>query len=88
MMGFYLSGQCIWYIIFVCQRDGLSLSQALQGVGVVVAIALACYGILAAFYPFALVSYHFYLVMTGQNTHEYVFPPFLCLADVSCGINL
>jgi len=41
-------------------------------VGPAVSLALACYGILGAFYPFALVTYHFYLVMTGQNTHEYL----------------
>jgi palmitoyltransferase ZDHHC9/14/18 len=74
MMGLYLTGQSIWYIIFVCHRDNRSLSQAVRGVGPGVSLALACYGILGAFYPLALVSYHFYLVMTGQNTHEYVSP--------------
>jgi hypothetical protein len=71
-MGWYLTGQCIWYIILVSQRGGLSLSQALNGVGPAVSLALACYGFLGSFYPFTLVSYHFYLNFSGQNTHEYV----------------
>jgi hypothetical protein len=77
-MGLYLTGQCIWYIVFVCRRDGLSIGQAVHGVGPGVSLAMACYGILGAFYPLALVSYHFYLVMTGQNTHEYVLPLLGC----------
>jgi hypothetical protein len=71
-MGWYLAGQCIWYIILVSRRDGNSLSGTLSGVGPGVSLALACYGIIGAFYPFALVAYHFYLTFTGQNTHEYV----------------
>jgi hypothetical protein len=71
-MGWYLTGQCIWYIILVTRRTGMSVDRALKGVGPGVSLALACYGILGAFYPFALVSYHFYLVFSGQNTHEYV----------------
>lgn len=73
-MGWYLTGQCIWYIILVTQRTGLSFSQALGGEGPAVSLALACYGFLGALYPFALVSYHIYLVCSGQNTHEYVIP--------------
>ena len=65
-------GQCIWYIIWVSRRDGLSLGETVAGVGPAVSLALACYGVLGALYPFALVSYHFYLVFSGQNTHEYV----------------
>jgi palmitoyltransferase ZDHHC9/14/18 len=72
LMGWYLTGQCIWYIILVSQRGGLSVSQALNGVGPAVSLALACYGLLGSFYPFTLVSYHFYLNFSGQNTHEYV----------------
>jgi hypothetical protein len=30
---------------------------------------------LGSFYPFTLVSYHFYLNFSGQNTHEYVCLP-------------
>jgi hypothetical protein len=74
-MGWYLTGQCIWYIILVARRDGTSLGDTLGGIGPGVSLALACYGILAAFYPFALVAYHFYLIFTGQNTHEYVLSP-------------
>jgi hypothetical protein len=73
-MGWYLTGQCIWYIILVCTRQGISVNTALGGVGPAVSLALACYGILVSFYPFALVSYHFYLICSGQNTHEYVYP--------------
>ena len=59
---------------------------ALGGVGPGVSLALACYGVLGAFYPFLLVVYHFYLVTSGQNTHEYVSPS----GDApngSCGIS-
>jgi len=59
----------------VAHRDGLNVSQTLGGVGPAVSLALACYGTLGAFYPFALVLYHFYLNFSGQNTHEYVQPP-------------
>ena len=72
LVGWYLTGQCIWYIVLVVRRERVSLSDALSGVGPGVSLALACYGILGALYPFALVSYHFYLIFTGQNTHEYV----------------
>jgi hypothetical protein len=71
-MGWYLTAQCIWYIVMVVRRDGNGLADTLGGVGPGVSLALACYGIVGAFYPFALVSYHFYLTITGQNTHEYV----------------
>lgn len=71
-MGWYLAGQGIWYIILVARRDGMGLTAALGGVGPAVSLALACYGVLGAFYPFLLVVYHFYLVTSGQNTHEYV----------------
>ena len=46
-----------------------------------VSLALACYGLLGSFYPFTLVSYHFYLNFSGQNTHEYVCP--LVLSDMA-----
>ena len=71
LMGWYLIGQCIFYIVLVSRREG-SVSQALSSVGPGVSLALACYGLLGSFYPFALVVYHFYLVLSGQNTHEYV----------------
>ena len=64
----------------------MGLTAALSGVGPAVSLALACYGVLGAFYPFLLVVYHFYLVTSGQNTHEYVFPPSMgALANGSCG---
>jgi len=75
-MGWYLTAQCIWYIVLVSRRDGTSLGDTLAAVGSGVSLGLACYGILGALYPFALVSYHFYLIFTGQNTHEYV-PSFI-----------
>ena len=74
LTGWFLTGQCIWYIVLVTQREQTSVAQALGGVGPAVSLALACYGFLASLYPFALVSYHFYLVFSGQNTHEYVYP--------------
>jgi hypothetical protein len=72
-MGWYLTGQCVWYIVFVVRRDRVTLDEALAEIGPAVSLALAGYGLLGSLYPFALVSYHFYLVFTGQNTHEYVF---------------
>jgi len=71
-MGWYLTGQCVWYIVLVARRSDESLAAVLMELGPGVSLALACYGILGAFYPFTLVCYHFYLVFTGQNTHEYV----------------
>lgn len=75
LMGWYLTGQCVWYIILVTRRENSSLGDALGGVGPAASLALACYGLLAAMYPCALVSYHFYLALSGQNTHEYVSLP-------------
>jgi palmitoyltransferase ZDHHC9/14/18 len=80
LVGWYLMGQCIWYIVLVAQRGGLSISRALQGVGPIASLALACYGMLAALYPCALVSYHLYLSLSGQNTHEYVRPRYFFLS--------
>ena len=74
LLGLYLCGQSIWYIVLVTQR-GVSLASALNGVGPGVSLALACYGFIGALYPLALVGYHFYLTFTGQNTHEYVTSP-------------
>lgn len=74
LVGWFLTGQCVWYIVLVTQRDQTTIAQALTGVGPAVSLALACYGLLASLYPFALVAYHFYLVFSGQNTHEYVYP--------------
>ena len=71
-MGWYLAGQGVWYIVLVARREGNGLTGALAGVGPAVSLAVACYGVLGSFYPFLLVVYHFYLVTSGQNTHEYV----------------
>jgi hypothetical protein len=87
-MGWYLTGQSIWYIILVSRREQMSFSQVLSEAGPAVSLALACYGFLGALYPFALVCYHFYLIFSGQNTHEYVRIPQFQELIVSYGINL
>jgi hypothetical protein len=71
-MGWYLAGQSIWYIILLTRQSGGSVATVLNGWGGGVSLALACYGVVTSSYPFILCGYHFYLVFTGQNTHEYV----------------